>query len=100
MGGAFMSAGGQPKGGFDGASSIDRMSDAGDVEINLPPSENEKYLQQRVATLEDEVNQYKKQLDSARSHTSATKPAANLSTTQQPQTSTDEDLSHIKSLFM
>jgi hypothetical protein len=43
VGGAgFMSAGGA-KGGFDLASSIDKMSE--DIDINMPPSETEKYLQ-------------------------------------------------------
>lgn len=66
--GGFMSAGGHPKGAdFDGASSI---GDDDNVAINLPPSDSEKQLQQRVATLEDELVTYKKQLESARSNNS------------------------------
>ena len=67
-----MSAGGHPKGGadFDGASSIDHASEDENVVINIP-SEHEKVLQQRVATLEDEIVTYKKQLESARSSSKA-----------------------------
>lgn len=90
--GAFMSAGGKGFGGAgDLASSIDRMSE--DIDINLPPSEAEKQLQQRVATLEDEVNQYKKQLDSARSQQS--KQQTSLTNMSQ-QEQAEDDLKHLK----
>lgn len=96
--GGYISTG--PKGGsvnFDNASSIGRDSDDEDRigEILIVSNEQVSQLQQQVATLEDEIVVYRKQIEKQKKNE---QKSLDQSSTIQEQV--NEDLVHIKSIFI